>query len=455
MYEKIILPNINVENIKKQFFTVLSVELGNTTMKSVIISTNVKTNQSFQVNKLVKLTRNIRLPYDDEEVFGTTIWDKPLSKEAIEESIHDLILESLAMVNLGVDDLDFVVRSTGVTAISSLSNDLGVIIKALSDACLSCGIAPSKMTAPFSINNIPEHIRGYSFFNTIKFDGSVVSVNSPSHSGMISNEMEGELVTAGIKLASKSSLIEFRNPVISFDMGTTLAGQVVDNSKPYANLLCNYVGLAGGISDILLRGSKIIKENESTIDLTNTQKSPLENHNLYYENTIQIHEHIEIMEVPENVTEYGSVSIRSDIHNKSKTKIIGSKIKDKEKLIKTFNQKTKNMTQEQTLQQIDHVCAYIIKRLYDTTKNINIINDETTIGITGRAGITGNKPEIINKYFEDETKNIIFVQDALALGAVMMARCMNSLGTPTNPIGGSKNSTCIMQQRIQKISKNR
>ena len=278
MYEKIILPNINVENIKKQFFTVLSVELGNTTMKSVIISTNVKTNQSFQVNKLVKLTRNIRLPYDDEEVFGTTIWDKPLSKESIEESIHDLILESLAMVNLGVDDLDFVVRSTGVTAISSLSNDLGVIIKALSDACLSCGIAPSKMTAPFSINNIPEHIRGYSFFNTIKFDGSVVSVNSPSHSGMISNEMEGELVTAGIKLASKSSLIEFRNPVISFDMGTTLAGQVVDNSKPYANLLCNYVGLAGGISDILLRGSKIIKENESTIDLTNTQKSPLENH---------------------------------------------------------------------------------------------------------------------------------------------------------------------------------
>ena len=199
MYEKIILPNIDVENIKKQFFTVLSVELGNTTMKSIIISTNVKTNQSFQVNKLVKLTRDIRLPSDNEKIFGTTIWDKPLSKEAIEESIHDLILESLAMVNLSVDDLDFVVRSTGVTAISSLSKDLGVIIKALSDACLSSGIAPSKMTAPFSINNIPEHIRGYSFFNTIKFDGSVVSVNSPDHSGMISNEMEGELVTAGIK----------------------------------------------------------------------------------------------------------------------------------------------------------------------------------------------------------------------------------------------------------------
>lgn len=40
------------------------------------------------------------------------------------------------------------------------------------------------------------------------------------------------------------------------------------------------------------------------------------------------------------------------------------------------------------------------------------------------------------------------MQDGLALGALMMARCMNSLGSPINPIGGLKNGMCIMQQRV-------
>ena len=50
--------------------------------------------------------------------------------------------------------------------------------------------------------------------------------------------------------------------------------------------------------------------------------------------------------------------------------------------------------------------------------------------------------------------NILFTPDGLALGALMMARCMNSLGTPINPVGGSRGGMCIMQQRI-KLSKKR
>ncbi|HIH35146.1 MAG TPA: methanogenesis marker 14 protein, partial [Methanosphaera sp.] len=258
MYEKISLPPITPSLIKDQFFTVLSVELGNTTIKSIIVTTNIKTNQSYQINKVVNLTRDIRNPKESEDVFGYTIWNKELSKEAIEESISKTILDSLTQVGMSVEDVDFVVRSTGVIAISNLSNEVGLIIKALSDACLNIGIKPSQMTAPFSLNNIPEHVRKFSFFSQVRFDGSVVSVAPPKTTGILANEMEGELVTAGIKLASKSSSIDFRNPVISIDMGTTLAGQVIDDTKPYANLLCNYVGLAGGISDILLRGCGII-----------------------------------------------------------------------------------------------------------------------------------------------------------------------------------------------------
>jgi hypothetical protein len=202
--EKVSIVKADKKVIKDQFFTVLSVELGNTTLKSIITTSNVKNNKSFQLVKLVKLTRDIRNPYDGETVFGHTIWNKSLSKEAIVEAIRDLILESLSEVEMTVDELDFVVRSTGVVAVLSSDEELNYIIQALSSACLSAGVKPSQMTAPFTLDNIPEHIRKYSFFNNIEFDGSVVGISSLQLSGVVSNEMESELVTAGMKLASKS-----------------------------------------------------------------------------------------------------------------------------------------------------------------------------------------------------------------------------------------------------------
>ena len=449
MYEQVSLSKFNPSNLKDQFYTVLSVELGNTTIKSIIVTTNIKTNQSFQINKLVYLTRDIRQPKESEQVFGHTIWNKSLSKEAIEESIRDIIITSLEQVNLTVSDLDFVVRSTGVIAISNLANEVGLIIKALSDACLNAGIKPSQMTAPFSLNNIPEHIRKFSFFNNIKFDGSVVSVSPPQTTGLLSNEMEGDLVTAGIKLASKSSSIEYRNPVVSIDMGTTLAGQVIDNSKPYANLLCNYVGLAGGISDIILRGCEIIQDKQSTIDVKNYEKSIEINNEEYHNNTIKLHESIDIMEVSPNIDNFGLVKVHSSNQNKNNVKIIGTKLNDEKKLLKTFKKIVDLSNTQQVMLQIDYLYAYYIKRLLEKTKELNLITDDMTLGITGRAGTTGQKPYLINQYLNDEF-NIIFVEDGLSLGALMMARCMNSLGTPINPIGGSKKGYCIMQQRIQK-----
>jgi len=450
MYEKISIPSITPSSIKDQFFTVLSVELGNTTIKSIIITTNIKTNQSFQINKLVNLTRDIRPPKESEEVFGYTIWNKELSKEAIEESISKTILDSLEQVNMTTQDIDFVVRSTGVVAISNLSEEMGLIIKALSDACLNIGIKPSQMTAPFSINNIPEHIRKFSFFNNIQFDGSIVGVAPPKTTGILSNEMEGELVTAGIKLASKSSSIDYRNPIISIDMGTTLAGQIIDDSKPYANLLCNYVGLAGGISDILLRGCGIIDENYSTIDLENTIKSPLLNEQKLHEITEKLHKYVDIMEVPSDVQNFGLVNVYSRNKKEDDVKIIGSRINDEEKLVNTFNKYVDVNNLAEVMLQIDDFYAYYIKRLIDESTKMNLLSDEMTLGITGRAGTTGQKPHLIHEYLKDKFNEIIFAEDGLALGALMMARCMNSLGTPTNPIGGSKKGFCIMQQRNKK-----
>jgi len=446
--DTITIPSITKDEIKDQFFTVMSVELGNTTIKSIITTTNIKTNKNFQIIKLVKLTRDIRLPYDNEEVFGHTIWDKPLSKEAIEETITELILESLKKSNLTQEDLDFVVRSTGVVALSGLSKEVGSIIKALSDGCLNANIKPSQMMAPFSINNIPEHIRKYSFFNSIKFDGSVVSVSSPKVTGMIANEMEGELVTAGIKLASKESNIDYRNPVVSIDMGTTLAGQVINNIQPYANLICNYIGLAGGIGDIILREIGIINSDESTIDLEYNQLDISFNEEELYEHTLKLHEFIDIMEVTPDYQEFGLVAVDGNLLKNSDVKVIGSRINNKDELIKIFNKLVNTSSKIDVLLHLDDLYAYLIKRLIDETKKLNRLPKNATLGITGRAGTSGLKTKFIQKYLEDTFENIIFVEDGLSLGAVMMARCMNSLGSPINPVGGSKGGMCIMQQRI-------
>lgn len=446
-FEKIKLLSLEKDDITKQFFTVLSIELGNTTIKSIITTSNVKNNKTYQLIKLVKLTRDIRKPYDDETIFGHTIWDKALSKEAICEEITSLIVESLNELNLKVSDLDFVVRSTGVVAIYS-DEEINHIIKALSEGCLNAGIKPSQMTAPFTLNNIPEHIRPYSFFNNIPFDGSVVGVSTQQLNGTSANEMESELVTAGIKLASKSSSIDYRNPLISIDMGTTLAGQIIDNSQPYANISCNYLGLAGGIMDIILRKTNIVSNLESTIDMSfNSNYDNLKINSIH--KTIKLlHEFIEIIEIPPNVSEFGKVSISQKNRIRSNIKLIGSQISDEEKLIQSFKENCIGREYDISIY-IDCFYAYYIKRLIDKSFELNLIKDNYSLGITGRSGTTGLKPKFIEYYLKDTFDDVLFVEDGLALGAMMMSRCMNSLGTPLNPIGGIKKGLCIMQKRIK------
>lgn len=451
--EKVSITGMDKSNLDKQYFTVLSVEMGNTTIKSIITASNVKNNKSFQLVKLVRLTRDVRKPFDGETVFGHTIWNKDLSKEAIIDAIRDLILESLSKINMSVDELDFVVRSTGVVAVLSSDDELNYIIQALSSACLDAGIKASQMRAPFSLDNIPEHIRKYSFFNNIEFDGSVVGISSGQLSGVVANEMESELVTAGMKLASKSSSIEYRNPVVSIDMGTTLAGQIVDDSRPYAKVVCNYLGLAGGIMDLVLRGCGFIENNHSTIDVEFNQFNDKVNEVKLHEDTIKLHEFIDIMEVPNDVDEFGCVAVYQDKRINSKVKLIGCRINDEEKLTAQFA-KIIHDNPQIISEQIDDFYAYLIKRLMDLSVSLNLISPHSTLAITGRAGITANKIRYIEEYLADTFDNILLVEDALAQGATMMARCMNSLGTPLNPMGGTRNGICIMQERI-KYNKNK
>ena len=47
--DKVTIPRISPNDIKDQFFTVLSVELGNTTFKSIIMTTKIITNKNYQL----------------------------------------------------------------------------------------------------------------------------------------------------------------------------------------------------------------------------------------------------------------------------------------------------------------------------------------------------------------------------------------------------------------------
>jgi hypothetical protein len=104
---------------------------------------------------------------------------------------------------------------------------------------------------------------------------------------------------------------------------------------------------------------------------------------------------------------------------------------------------------------IDRVCARMALRLIDVAVEQKLVYKNSSIGFTGRAAISGRKPEYIlegiteRKLFDDAQDHLVFVDDGLARGAALMGRCMNSLGKPKNPIGGVRGGPCIMSRRIK------
>ncbi len=85
----------------------------------------------------------------------------------------------------------------------------------------------------------------------------------------------------------------------------------------------------------------------------------------------------------------------------------------------------------------------------------NLVTEKSAIGFTGRAAITGCKPRLILNQikklglYDSPENNVVFVDDGLARGAAVMARCMNSLGTPKNPLGGSRGNRCVLKERMK------
>jgi putative methanogenesis marker protein 14 len=437
------------------FYVTASVELGNTTTKCIVMATNLNTSESYLLNKTVKMTRDIRPPKPSEEVFGKTVWGIELSKEAVTEMVKDTVLEALKKCNVDKEkDLDFVVRSTGVTAGFATAEEAGQLIIALADGCLEADIPPRKMSPAMGISQLPEKLQKHSLLENILFDGAVVSVVPPKGKETVANEMEGELVTAGIKLGAKWTDVDYRNPCVSLDFGSTLAGRIVDDNHPYANTVGNFLGLAGVVSDSIARGSgKIDKKNGAALDLYSDKAMKKADHKKAEENALEAHKLVNITKVPMDVDRFGTVPLNPEAAEKAGTTLIGCDVGvNGDKLPELMDLGAQFYDEDglpTLLSTLDYVSTNIVTRVLDVAFEENVIVPGSALGVTGRAGITGRKPELILKAVNDKFEDVVFVEDGLALGSAIMARCMNSMGTPKFPIGGHQGGKCILKDRMK------
>jgi putative methanogenesis marker protein 14 len=399
------------------------------------------------------MTRDIRAPKKGEEVFGSTVWGVELTKESVAEMVKDTILESLKRSKVDIEkDLDFVVRSTGVTAGFASPQEVGQLIIALANGCLDAGIPPRKMAPAMSVDNFPERLKEFTLLDKVIFDGAVVSVVPPTGKEVVANEMEGELVTAGIKLGAKWTKVDFRNPCVSMDFGTTLAGRIVNNDEPYARTIGNFCGLAGAVSDAVIRGTeKVDKRGGAALDLYSRDILKNADWKKALTNAERIHKLVDIRKVPEDRERFGTVPVDPHAAYEAGTTLIGCDVGtngDKiDELTILGHEIYENDGIHTLFGTLDYVSAMIVKRLVDEAFEEGVVQEGSVLGVTGRAGITGRKPEFILEYTKDRFEECIFVSDALAMGAAIMARCMNSIGTPHIPIGGKQGGPCILGQR--------
>ncbi|MGC9516483.1 MAG: methanogenesis marker 14 protein [Methanomicrobiales archaeon] len=437
------------------YYIVASVELGNTTTKCILTATNLNTSKTYLLDKTVRMTRDIRPPKKGEKVFGETVWGVELTKESVSEMIRDTILESIKKSKIDMEkDLDFVVRSTGVTAGFASPEDVGQLIIALADGCLMAGIPPKKMSPALAKKSLPDRLQDFTLLDKVMFDGAVVSVLPPTGKVVVANEMEGELVTAGIKVGSKWTEVDYRNPCVSMDFGTTLAGRITNSEDPYARTIGNFCGLAGALPDAIIRGTELVdKRGGAALDLYKKDILKKADWDVAKSYAQKAHEFIDIRKVPEGRERFGTVPVDPIAAYNAGTTLIGcdaGKNGDKLSKLTQLGHKIYEESDIHTLfATLDHVSALIVKRLVDEAFDEGVIEEGSMLGVTGRAGITGQKPKLIMEYVQEYFNHTIFVSDALAMGAAVMARCMNSMGTPHIPIGGRQGGPCILGKRMK------
>jgi putative methanogenesis marker protein 14 len=310
------------------------------------------------------------------------------------------------------------------------------------------------MTASISAKNLPTGLREFTWLKKVYFDGAVASSLPPANTEIVANEMEGELVTAGIKGAVKGTVIDFRNPVMTLDFGTTLAGRITDNGYPYARTIGSFAGLAGAIPDALARGSGLV-QSQTGCALDLPQRGRLRDADASPEWIERAKKLIRIKRVPMGSLRFGTVPVNTHAAEESNIVLIGvdADLAALERLGSRFKGSEDGAY---LLPLFDSLQAWILQSIVSIADAEGLVLDETSLGLTGRAITTGRKPKLITGGLRlnsgvlwTASHQLVFVEDGLAMGAAVAARCMNSMGTRHNPMGGRRGDRCIMPARMK------
>ncbi|RCV63515.1 hypothetical protein C5S53_13700 [Methanophagales archaeon] len=442
----------------KPIFIVASVELGNSTTKTILSATDLKSGKTYILDKAIRMTREALA---HESAFCHTITMVELSEDSIAKLVAKTLQECASAAGITISDLHFVLRSSGVTAGFASIDEMQGVIKALADGCMAAGVPPRKMISPMAIDDINAELRDFSMMEKTYFDGAVTSNEAPAGESLVANEMEGELVTAGLKEAAKWLDVDFRNPVLSLDFGTTLAGRITNDQLPYSKVTGSFCGLAGAIPDAFV--SHIVSEKfPSVLDCPQSnskRKIKKEVVKSYAEDVMKLLRIEKIM----SGTFFGGSPVNVEAARKDGVSLIGIDAGDNLSDLPKIAEIGREIYREESLcyvmAVIDEVSASAVTELVGIAKGEGLLLPNTKIGVTGRAGITGKKPELILEKLNDllgknMDKEVIFVDDALARGAAVLGRCMHQFGSPGNPIGGIQGSGCILGQRIKKQKRN-
>jgi putative methanogenesis marker protein 14 len=458
----------------KPYFIVASVEMGNTTTKCILTGTSLETGRSYVINKTVSMSRDVRPPRPGEEVFGETLDGTELTRESVTDLVRETLIQCHKEAGLSIqDDLDFVVRSTGVVAAMDSPDQVGDFVIALANGCLEAGVPPRKMTPPMSKGNLPAKLQPFSFADKVVFVGAVAGVLPPVGATgveMVANEMEGELAMAGIKEGAKWTPVDFRNPCVSIDFGTTLDGRItsdIDENAdiPFAKTIGNFAGLAGAIPDAIVRGTGLVEKQTGTaLDLFSDRSTlgkltARTNRKVVDDYVERCHEQIDIRIVPSDRARFGRVPLCADVAEASGIALIGcdagvngSSVPELEAIGRECHRQHGIATLNEV---VDRVCTKMALRMIEVSAQRGLVPGNASIGFTGRAAISGKKPEYILEgieemrlFTDDAIGHLVFVDDGLARGAALMGRCMLSLGKPKFPLGGRRGGRCIMAKRI-------
>ena len=450
----------------RPIFIVASVELGNSTTKAILTATDLKSGRTYILDKAVKMTRDALSPCN---AFCHTISMVDLSEASIAELVKRTLQEAARSTGITIADLHFVVRSTGVTACFSKVEEVEGVIKALAKGCLLAGVPPRKMISPMLIENIPPDLRAFSRMTRTYFDGAVTGNTPPAGEILVANEMEGELATAGLKGAAKWVDVDYRNPVLSLDFGTTLDGRITDDGLPYARVIGSFCGIAGAIPDALV--SRVVNvEFPSVLDLTKRMTMEGEvragygikkrvKREIVKQYSEEILRNLSIERVKNcNKGRVGGVPVNAGAAERNGVALIGvdagNNLSNLPKIADIGVELVKEEGQHYLIPVTDELSACIVEDLVGIAKEEGLLLPNTKIGLTGRAGITGKKPELIvdklsNLFGRNVDNEVIFADDALARGAAILGRCMHQFGTAGNPIGGIQGQGCVYGQRVK------